>query len=496
MRERLKNPPAPEFIHYILQPLLLKDAQKSFKFFNAINKAHLLMLVKQKIIDPLLAKQIFKAIRETEKRGAENIPLDPSKEDLSSNIEAFIMNQCGADIGGRLHTGRSRNDLGGTVTRMLVRQGMLESCRYLNQLRAAVLALANKYTETVCAGYTCAQPAEPITLAYYFAAHLYAMERDFARLAAAYERLNLCPLGSGAMAATTFNIDRTMVAHLLGFAAETPNSLDGIGARDYILEILAALSTFMINLSRMCQDLYMWATDEFSLIEVDSSVAMCSSIMPQKKNPVTLEHVKAKAAHVQAAYISAAGSLKNTPYTQVRDSSIESAHLIWDAFNEVEASTQLMIVTLNMMRINEERMLDLAKSNFCTVSELANTLVRECDISFRQAHSTVARLVAYLLEHEMKPGDIDSNLLRVIAKEVIGKDIAISEEKIKIALDPQLNAFSRDVSGGPAPKQVCQQLMRLSKQLDADTALTKGRIEALNMAEETLDSRVDDFLST
>lgn len=493
MRERLKNLPAPEFVKYILKPLLEKDAKQSFKYFNNINKAHLLMLLKQGILDKNTVSKIAKALLEVDKRGPQNIDLDPAREDLSSCIEAAIMEICTQETGGRLHTGRSRNDLGGTVTRMFMRDKYLKTCKQVLELREFILDFAAPYTETVCTGYTCGQAAEPITVAYYFAAHLSALERDYERFSAIYKRLNQCPLGSCAMASTTFPINRAITAHYLGFDAATINSLDGIAARDYILEILGTLSIFMNNLSRLCQDLYVWSSVEFGLVDIDSSVSMCSSIMPQKKNPVTLEHIKAKAAHVEGDFVSALSALKSTIYTQVRDSSIEAAHSMNDALYEVEASIKLLIATLETMVINKERMLHEAKTNFCTVSELANTLVRDCGLSFRYAHSTVAGLVAYMLDNELKPNDINSAMVKKLAYEIIGKDISITDEHIRHALDPIPNVFARDVEGGPAPTQVIKQMSMMRKKLEKDKRELTNRVNMQKRAEEELNKDIQDI---
>lgn len=493
MRERLKNPPAPEFVKYILKPLLEKDAKQSFKYFNNINKAHLLMLFKQGILDQNTVSRIAEALLEVDKLGPQNIDLDPEREDLSSCIEAAIMGICTQEIGGRLHTGRSRNDIGGTVTRMFMRDRYLMTCQQILDLREYILNFAGQYTETVCTGYTCGQAAEPITVAYYFAAHLSALERDYERFSAIYKRLNQCPLGSCAMASTTFPINRAITAQYLGFDSATKNSLDGIAGRDYILEILSTLTIFMTNLSRLCQDLYVWSSFEFGLIDIDSSVAMCSSIMPQKKNPVTLEHIKAKAAHIEGGFVSALGALKNTIYTQVRDSSIESAHSINDVLAEVEASIKLLIATLDTMVVNKQRMLNEAKNNFCTVSELANTLVRDCGLSFRQAHSTVAGLVSYMLENGFKPYDIDSTMVKKFAYEIIGKEISITEEHIRHALDPVPNVFARNVEGGPAPTQVINQLTMMRERLEKDKRELTAWINAQKNAEEELNKDIKDI---
>ncbi|MDY3822827.1 MAG: argininosuccinate lyase [Eubacteriales bacterium] len=495
MREVMKNPPSPIFVDYILSPNLKKDAANSFDFFNSINKAHLMMLVDQGIVKKDVAKEIYKSTRKLEAKGVGSLNLDAGKEDLSSCIEAFIIADCGAEIGGQLHTGRSRNDLGGTVARMNFRRAALEMGRQINELRECMLNFAKKYTDCVCTGYTCGQPAEPVTIAYQFCAYLTAMERDYARLADGWKRLNQCPLGSCAMAGTTFPINREQVAELLAFDKPGGNCLDSIAARDYILELFADLSIFGINLSRFCQDMYTWSTFEFNYLDIDSSVCMCSSIMPQKKNPVTLEHVKAKAGHLQAAYISASTALKSTPYTQVRDSSIESAHALKDAAYEMESCVQLLKATIDTMKFNTEHMLAVTSDNFSTVSELANAMVRHSGLSFRQAHSVVGRIVRHLLDNNETPSKITPEMVHSCAEEVLGKGLDMTPEQIYAALQPIPNAMARVHTGAPGKAAVEKQLELLEKQLEEDKALNAAREEAIAGARENLEKMIDRLIA-
>lgn len=494
MREVMKNPPSKTFQKYILTPLMEKSADKEFTYFNQINKAHLMMLTEEDIVTKDTAKKIFTAIKDVEKNGIEKLDLDSTKEDLSSVIEAYIISQCSADIGGQLHTGRSRNDMGGTVTRMSIRSAFFTCCDQINQLRDTMMKIAKEHTETVCTGYTCAQPAEPTTIAYYFTAYLTALERDFQRLKDSYKRLNQCPLGSCSMAGTSFPINRASVSYYLGFNQETPNALDGIAARDYVLEFLSDLSVLGINLSRFCQDMYVWVMQEISFADIDSSVAMCSSIMPQKKNPVIFEHVKGKAGHLLGAYVSAAGALKSTPYTQVRDSSIESASMVYDTVKEIECICQVLIDTLNTMKFHKERLEILASENFSTVSELANVLVKDYGISFRQAHSIVGKAVAIILEHDQKPTDITCKMIEDLAIEICGKKLDISEASLSEALDPRHNAFSRHSTGGPAPEQVIQQLKMLENTLETDGLWLVTQKNAILDKEKELDRKIDVLL--
>ena len=315
------------------------------------------------------------------------------------------------------------------------------------------------------------------------------------RIIHAYKRLNICPLGSGAMSSTSFKINRETTAKLLGFDDYMGNSLDGVASRDYVLEIEAAVGIMMNNLSRMAHDLYLWATPEYGYIEVGGSVAVCSSIMPQKKNPMTLEHIKAKAAHVEGFFVSAYSSLKNTPFTHARDISCESVSYYFAALKEAEASVQLAAVTMKTITVNKELMLERAKNNFCTVTELANYLVRYEGISFREAHEIVAELVAYMLEHKIALEDIDTNLLAGLSMKAFGHKTHLTSEQLATALNPILNVYAKDVAGGPAPKEVEKQLAKLSASLYQDKEELAVLIEKVAKAKVMLQEKVDDILN-
>ncbi|WP_248927941.1 argininosuccinate lyase [Paenibacillus hamazuiensis] len=489
MRERLQEPPAQEVIRHLFEPAILSDLERNFYNILDINKAHLLMLVDQNIVTPENGKKIMDAIFKLEKDGSGSMEIDPNLEDLYFNIESCIIRQTGMEIGGQMHTARSRNDLYATLNRICSRTNLIAICSMINGLRSDMLKFAKDHLDVIMPGYTHLQPAEPVTLAHYFSAVLHALDRDYERIFSAFGRLNISPLGSGAMASTSFPIDRRQTAELLGFDDIIRNSIDGVASRDYVLEILSSLGIFMADLSRFSHDLYVWSTDEFSYIEVGNSVAACSSIMPQKKNPITLEHVKAKAAHVQASYVSAFSTLKNTPYTHSRDVNSESVKYYWNALYEVEAAISLLTATLKTLNVNKERMLARTKMNFSTVTELANSLVRDEKLSFRAAHHLVAGLVNHVLEQKRMAEHIDGKLLSRISQEVLGKEIVLSEESICNALDPVRNVESKKTAGGPSPAEVSVQLERLAERLEADKRNLTLKEEQLKRAKEALNEK-------
>lgn len=486
MRERLKTRPSEEIIEYIFKPNIQNDLDRSFKNMIVASKAHLLMLIEESIVNKEYGIKILKVLNEMEDAGANILDINPELEELYLNIENYIVGKLGIDIGGHLHTGRSRNDLYATVTRMNAREKMLDIFKILNNLRSELLYNAYANLDVVITGYTHMQPAEPITFAHYISGMLFSLERDFIRLNQAYQHLNLCPLGSAALASTSFPINRMMTAELLGFDDILYNSLDGVASRDYVLEIISSLNALLTTLSRVSHDLYIWLTNEFSVIEIDDSVAAVSSIMPQKKNPIILEHIKSKAAHIQGAYVSTSSSLKNIPFGHTRDSSVESIRFFWDALNEAETALILIKETFSSLKINKDRFYNLCQTNFSTVTELANMLVREEGLAFRLAHSVVARFVTEKLSKGLYSNEQDYKILQTVFENVTERKISVSKEAIDLALDPLENVSKKNVTGGPAPEEVKRQLLDIEGKINEDKRIYKEKISQLDKANHKL----------
>ncbi|WP_158735637.1 argininosuccinate lyase [Alteribacillus sp. YIM 98480] len=468
MRERLKTGPSKEMLEHIFKPAIQKDLKRSFYNMITASKAHLLMLMEEKIVNSSDGAQILQTLQYMEKSGPNVLTVDPALEELYFNMEKYIVDEIGVEVGGRLHTGRSRNDLYSTVTRMNTRERILDILKTLNELRQELLDKAYKNLDMVMTGYTHMQPAEPVTLAHYLSGILFSLERDFFRLVKAYRHLNLCPLGSAAFASTSFPINRERTAEMLGFDDIMNNSMDGVASRDYVLEILSSLNISLITLSRFSHDLYIWSTDEFSIIELDDSVAAVSSIMPQKKNPIILEHIKAKAAHVQGAYISASSALKNIPFTHTRESSVEVIKFFWDAVNETETALVLMKAAVESITVNKEKLSARFNTNFATVTELANVLVRTEGLSFRMAHTIVARFVAEKIRQGNYSSDANETLLKEVFYESVGRETKITTELIEMALDPAHNVAGKNTKGGPSPEEVKRQLEQLEEKVNQD----------------------------
>ncbi|WP_142301334.1 MULTISPECIES: argininosuccinate lyase [Shouchella] len=481
---RLKESPSQEMIDLLFKPSIRSDLKHHYSYLLKINSVHLFMLKSEGIISDEAASKIHSVLTHLQVTGKEALSINPALEDLYFNVEAYIIEQTGPEIGGQMHTGRSRNDILATVTRMRIREEMIEIYELVCTLRRTLIDLATEHTSTLMTGYTHLQPAEPITFAHYLSALLHGFERDFTRLYNCYAHINKSPLGSCALASTTFSINRKFTMELLGFADLLENSLDGIASRDYALEALSALSIFSNSLSRFAQDLYTWCSYEFGYLEVGHSVAVISSIMPQKKNPVTLEHIKAKAGHIQGALVSSLSVLKNTLYSHSRDTSMESMKYTWEAINETKAAIRLMIKTLQTLTVHKDNMAATTRQNFSTVTELANALVRHYHFSFRTAHHIVAEIVNETLNQGLGSDKIEASTVERAIKQVTAKTVSVTKEFVEQALDPERNISLRTVRGGSAPVEVARQLQQLEQTLASDHQKISDLKQALQSADQ------------
>jgi len=449
---RLKGEPLESIVEHVYKTWLEHDRQ-GFPYLNKINKAHVVMLGENSIIQPDVVCKLLEILNEIEEGGLKVLKQDASREGLYYNYEQFIMEKLGAEIGGQIHTGRSRNDIGSTLNRMLLRDEINGLFKDLFFLRTSLLQKAKGNIDTIMPGYTHSQPAQPITFAHYLTAIDGALRRDCERLFSAYSRINKCPMGACALAGTGWSISRERVAELLGFDGLIVNTIDAVASRDHVLEALSICASIETTLSRLSQDLYTWCTYEFSLIEFPDSLGGSSSIMPQKKNPYVLEVTKAKAAHVYGALVSALASMKNTPFTNVIDVSRESLHYFADAIKETKATLKLLGDIIKEIDIDREKALQKCKENFSTVTDLADALVGKCSLSFREAHTIIGGVVREAMEKGLTSDMITADILENVARKTVGKEVRLMNEDIVEALDPREAIARRRLTGGPAPEQ-------------------------------------------
>ena len=495
MRERLKSQPAEEIRTYLYGRRMARDARRAFGHMLRTNRAHVVMLAERGIIDRPAAAGILGAHRDLEAAGADALTLDPNLEDLHYNLEAEIIRRLGPAVGGQMHTGRSRNDLGATLTRLEAREALLMLLDLTLGVRRRLLDLAAEHAGAILTGYTHMQPAQPITIGHYLSGVADALARDSARLERAYEATNRSPLGAGALAATGFPIDRALTAELMGFDGLIEHSLDAVASRDYVAEALAALAILLTTLSRLGHDLQLWCTFEYALAEIGDDVAATSSIMPQKKNPSALEHVKAKASHAIGALAASLIAMKGTAFTHSREIAGESVQPLEEAAGQAEAVLQVLTAVLRSLRFRTEPARERAGENFSTMTELADVLVRTEGLAFRQAHQVVATLVRMAFDRGLRSaGLVTADLGNAAAREVLGRPTRLTDDDVHAALDPARNVAGKTVTGGPAPAEVRRMLERMRAELAAAEARQAGRRQRLADADRRLRELVEGLM--
>jgi argininosuccinate lyase len=417
-----------------------------------IHRAHLAMLAEQQILSADHARVLLAALQALDIDELRAARFDGSCEDFFFYVEQRLASNCDPDIAARLHTARSRNDIAITLYRMVIRREILDAVAGGLALRAALLALAQKHRDSVMPAYTHTQPAQPTVLAHYLMAGVEILERDMTRLQAAYRTVNRCPLGACAITTTAFPIDRSRTAHLLGFDGLQANSYGAIAAVDYILEAAGAVAAAMVNLGRLTQDLLLWGMPEFRFLRLADGFVQGSSIMPQKRNPVALEHARILASRAFAEAQAVMTSLHNTPFGDIVDSEDDLQPLAITMFQDSRRALELVAASLEQATFDTARMRAQAAAHFLTATELADTLVREAKLSFRTAHQLVVQAVQANPE-DQTPARIVDDLLR------LAPGIA-APDRLMAALDPQAFVERRAIPGGPAPAALNPELER------------------------------------
>ncbi len=444
--------PAKSFQKSVLAPVF--DIQKKyyFKAFIEMTKAHVVMLEKQDLLTKDEAKTILASMLEVEKIDFENREYDPRFEDLFFMFEKTLEEKIGPDLAGKVHTARSRNDICVAEFRMAMRDRNINVLNSILNLKDVLLTLISENFETIMPMYTHTQPAQPSTLSHYLLSMYDVLSRDYQRFLGVEKAVNKSPLGAAAITTTAYNINREYTAELLGFDCVLENSYDSISSTDHTLEFASSLMTLSINLSRFLKDLLDWCTKEFNFVYLADGYVQKSSIMPQKRNPSSLERTRPLLSRVLSQAQSAFTIMHNTPYGDIVDNEEELQEHIYLACDYVVDAMDLMANVLGTMTINKELLFSLSKQNFITVTELADTLVREAKISFRQAHSVTSRIVRELHSKNLTSDDITEDFVQKIVQDVVKVKTNITSQMIKTALDPVNFVKVRSILGGPSPK--------------------------------------------
>ncbi len=416
--------------------------QKFFRQDIEGSIAHVIMLAKQGILTKEEKDEILKGltgIRQDVEEG--RLQITEEYEDIHSFVEANLIERIG-DAGKKLHTGRSRNDQVALDMRLYTRLEVLYVDELVKTLLQTLVTVMEDNVETYMPGFTHLQKAQPVTLAHHMGAYFEMFKRDRSRLKDIYHRMNYCPLGAGALAGTTYPLDRNYTASLLGFEGPTGNSMDSVSDRDYVIEFLAALSTIMMHLSRFCEEIILWNSNEYRFVEIDDAYATGSSIMPQKKNPDIAELVRGKTGRVYGALFSILTTMKGIPLAYNKDMQ-EDKELTFDAIDTAKGCLALFEGMIRTMKFNADVMEKSAAMGFTNATDAADYLVGR-GVPFRDAHSIVGRLVLYCIDKNCGIEDLSMEELRKISP-VFEEDI-YEAVKIKTCVEKRLTV------GAPGPE--------------------------------------------
>ena len=444
--------PAPVYAETVLGPNF-EDAKKYFlDALIAIHYAHTRMLAHQGILTAAEESALVAALDGLDREEIGRARYDGSCEDLFFFIESLLEKACG-ELAGKMHTARSRNDIAITLFRMTARLELLKFGASLASLRSVLLDLAARHLETVMPAHTHTQPAQPTTLAHYLLAAAEFLARDAARVEAAFSRVNRSPLGACAITTTGFPIDREMTARLLGFEGLAENSYGAIASIDYLTETAGVVAAAMVNLGKFTQDLLLWSTREFGFLRLSDAFVQSSSIMPQKRNPVPLEHTRILASRALGEAQAVFTCAHNTPFGDINDSEDNLQPLVFTMFADAGRALRLLAGVMRSAELDREKLARRAGADFLTVTELADTLVRRTGASFREAHGMVARAVG-----ACGADDRAGSIATVLAAQNPG--LAMTGEEIERALDPENFVRIRGIRGGPAPEVAAEALER------------------------------------
>jgi argininosuccinate lyase len=457
--------PHPEYARHVLEPAFHESQRHLFPHMIAANEAHAIMLAACGVLGPTQAAALLSALQDVKRTGVEAFSYAPEIEDLFFAVEGRLIGIAGPDAGGNLQIARSRNDLAAGMSRMLLRDRLLAARQRVLELRAVLVELIEQHIHTLMPGITHTQPAQPTTLAHYLLGVLGPLERDSERLARAWERTNQSAFGVAAFTTTSFPIDRDLTATLLGFDGIVENGYDAVGANDHLLESVQALVNSVGSLSRLVYDMLVWARKDVDILRIDDAFIQISSIMPQKRNPVVLEHVRVRIGWVYGDASTVETIVHNAAFGDTNDVEDPMFVPVNRAFDAADMVYRLMTAVLASATFNVAGMAARAGEGNTTTTALADALVRAHGIPFRSAHTIVSRLVN---RTQADGGAITADLVNEVSGTVLEQPLDVTPAFVDDALDPWAFVNARTIPGGPAPEATTMAVSAARARLEAD----------------------------
>jgi len=449
-------------------------------------EAHDIMLHEQGIIPLGVLKRILSALEETREEWHKGeVEIGAEFEDVHEYIERHVIDKVGIEDGGMIHTGRSRNDQVAADIRLRTRVEILDIAGATLDLIEALIGQAERHIETPMMLYTHGQHAQVGTFAHYMTAYADALTRDFQRLMECYSRVNTNPLGAGPVGGTSIDIDRERTTSLLGFGGIVENSIDATSGRDFAIEPVASCAILMSNLSRAAADLLEWSSVEFGYVEVADEYASSSSIMPQKKNPSTLELIRGKTADAYGALTELLTMVKGVPSGYYQDLQGTKPPL-WRCFDAIKTSIEVMAGIVSTLKVNEGRMAKALEGSMTAAVELAERLVGDAGLSFRESYRLVAALVRHTLDEGRRLQDLTPAEVEEVAQKFLGKRVIVEERLIAESTDPKISLARRVSRGSPRPEGMKRMLRERRKALTINRSTLQVKMSAITAAKTEL----------
>ncbi len=480
---------------HVLRPNFQQAKRYLFKPLLLVNKAHAVMLYRTGLMALEPTQKLLTALEEIQRGGSRAYIYSEAHEDLYFAVEAKLIELAGVEAGGNLQVARSRNDIDAAMIRMVLRETLLGFMEALSELRGVLLERALEHVDALMPGYTHNQPAQPTTLAHYLGGVLGVLERDARRLRFAYNTVNRNPLGAAAMTTSGFPIRRDLTATYLGFEGLAENAIDAVGGVDHTLESVSTAMTCAVTLSRLVFDLLNWTSREVGFLRVPDEFVQISSIMPQKRNPVVLEHCRAKLARAHGAGETVYTLSRNVPFGDINDVGEQLIEPALTCFTELDEAVNLLSAVLEGAKFNTALMHARAGEHFTTATGLADALVADQQLPFRQAHHVASKLVDLAYATQTAPLDVTAALLERAAQEVLGHELGVTDDFVHRALDPRAFVDARTIPGGPARAAMQPFLERARETLLQDNTWHRAENQRLRRAGDALEGEIDAVLA-
>lgn len=468
------------------------ELRQKLKAFHAFDKAHLVMLYEQGHVTREEARKMFGVFRDIEAEGMEDVR-DDTHENMHSG-EYLLTSRLGKEIGGKLHLGRSSGDLTalGNLFTMLRRETKL--LEKFNEFREALLKKAEENIDTVMPAYTHGQHAQPMTFAHYLLSLVCKFDRDFDRLRCFFERYDENPAGAAIISGSEFHLDQKRTAELLGFSRVSKNTLDAVWGRDWHLEAQADLTILFANIAQMSEDLYVWSTSEFNLVEFADALCGTSSIMPQKKNCHAVQYLRGLSGIGAKYFVENVYVFKNPTGAPVMDGQRIMDDL-WRGYDEATVAMPLATEMIDTLTVNKDVMVERAGHYWATATDLAGEMVKEFDLPWRFAHQIVGTTVRIAIERQVLPLELTQDIVDEAAVLATGKPLGMTTENIRKALNPVNAVNNHDMIGGPAPVRIREELAEHWAVLEKDKEWLAAKQQQHKVAADKLEQAIDAILA-